>query len=50
MIEKNGNLCLTDNEILLILSGVIPERIKQDWEDLSLSDLLEIANKYRNKG
>lgn len=50
MHEKNGNLTLTDTEVNLILSGVIPDRIKRDWEDLTLSDLLEIVNKFRNNG
>lgn len=45
MLEKNGLLTLTESEETLILSGVIPERIKQNWEDLSLADLLHIVDK-----
>lgn len=49
MLEKNGNLELTLDEERLILSGVVPERIKQNWEDLSLAELLNIATTQLNK-
>lgn len=49
MLEKNGNLELTQDEIRSILSGAIPERIKQNWEDLSLADLLHIVDTQQMK-
>lgn len=47
-VEKNANLELTDDERLLILSGIKPERIARNWSDLSLEELVEIVNKSRN--
>lgn len=47
MLEKHGNLELTRAEELLIISGVIPERIKQNWSEMSLAELLAIVNKTR---
>jgi 5-methylcytosine-specific restriction endonuclease McrA len=49
-LEKHGTLELTEEEQLLILSGVIPERIKRNWDDLSLSELQQTVNRLRNKG
>lgn len=49
-MEKHGTLELTEEEQLLILSGVIPERIKRNWDDLSLSELQQTVNRLRNKG
>lgn len=49
-VEKHGTLELTEEEQLLILSGVIPERIKRNWDDLSLSELQQTVNRLRNKG
>lgn len=48
MLEKHGNLELTPDEERDILNGVIPERVKQTWEDVSLSDLLRIVDNQRN--
>ena len=50
MLEKTGNLELTLEEQRLILSGVVPERIKQNWGDLSLEELLHIVDHQRTKG
>jgi hypothetical protein len=47
-VEKNANLELTDDERLLILSGIRPERIARNWSDVSLEELVEIVNKPRN--
>lgn len=49
-MEKHGTLELTEEEELLILSGVIPDRIKRNWDDLSLSELQQTVNRLRNKG
>lgn len=49
MLEKNGNLELTQSEISCILSGEIPERIKQDWGDLTLAELLHIVDTQQMK-
>lgn len=50
MLEKTGNLELTPEEQQLILSGVVPERIKQNWGDPSLEELLHIVYHQRTKG
>lgn len=42
MLEKHGNLELTEEEKCLILRGVIPPRIKQLWSDTSLDELLDL--------
>lgn len=47
MLEKHGTLELTPDEERLILSGVIPDRIKQSWEDVTLDELLRIVDNQR---
>jgi len=37
-MEKTGSLLITSDEYFQIKTGVIPERIKQNW-GLSLADL-----------
>ena len=41
MLEKTGNIRLTDEELIRIKSGDIPERIKLSW-NLSLDELQSI--------
>lgn len=47
MLEKHGDLRLTPDEERLILQGVIPERVKQNWSDVSLAELLRIVDNQR---
>lgn len=49
MLEKHGTLELTLEEERLILSGVVPDRIKQNWGDLSLVELLLIVETQRKQ-
>lgn len=43
MLEKNGSFELTSEERSLILSGVVPERVKLNWGDLSPQECLQLA-------
>lgn len=48
MLEKTGNVSLTQEELIQIQMKNVPERLKQTW-DLSLSELESIisAGNYR---
>lgn len=41
MMEKTGAVSLTEEELIKAKSGVLPDRIKQDW-DLTLPELESI--------
>lgn len=49
MLEKHGNLELTDDEVRLILAGVIPKRIAEQWGDLSLQELLSVVDNQKTR-
>jgi hypothetical protein len=43
MLEKNGSFELTSEEESLILSGVVPERVKRNWGDLTPEECMQLA-------
>jgi hypothetical protein len=51
MLEKTGAVTLTEEELIQIRSGVLPQRIEQTW-GLSLSELSSIisSGNYQTTG
>lgn len=42
MLEKNSQIVLTENDLTQYNNGVVSERIKQIWGEISISELSEL--------
>lgn len=49
MLEKRGYLSLTAAEEDSILAGVIPNRIAEQWTDVSLAELQRVVDNQREE-